>query len=94
MKCYKSAGLMTFLVILGSSARFGDDFGPQLNLHLLVYRFFAWVVTFLFVVTYEEPTLHRTFGASESFPFPSSAFSIPMAELPAQQSPWKEAPCC
>jgi hypothetical protein len=72
----------------------GDDFGPQLNLHLLVYRFFAWVVTFLFVVTYEEPTLHRTFGASESFPFPSSPFSIPMAELRAQQSPWKEAPCC
>jgi hypothetical protein len=65
---------------------------PQLNLHLLVYRFLAWVVTFLFVVTQEEPTLDRTFGASEPFPFPRSAFSIPMAELPAHQSPWKEAP--
>jgi hypothetical protein len=63
-----------------------------LNLYLLVYRFFAWVV--LFVVTYQEPALHRTFGASEPFTFPSSAFSIPMTELPAQQSPWKEAPCC
>jgi hypothetical protein len=51
---------MTFLVILGSSATIS---APRLNLHLLVYRFFAWVVTFLFVVTYEEPTLHTTFGA-------------------------------
>lgn len=33
------------------------------NLHLLVYGFGAWLATFLFVVTYEEPVLRRTFGA-------------------------------
>lgn len=32
------------------------------NLSLLVYGFFAWLATFLFVVGYEEPTLRRTFG--------------------------------
>jgi protein-S-isoprenylcysteine O-methyltransferase Ste14 len=31
------------------------------NLHLLVYGFGAWLVAFLFVVTYEEPTLRRSF---------------------------------
>jgi protein-S-isoprenylcysteine O-methyltransferase Ste14 len=33
------------------------------NLYLLIYGIFAWLVTFLFVLTYEEPTLRRTFGA-------------------------------
>jgi len=33
------------------------------SVSLLVYGFGAWLVTFLFVVTYEEPVLHRTFGA-------------------------------
>jgi protein-S-isoprenylcysteine O-methyltransferase Ste14 len=43
-------------MVLGQGLFFG-------NPHLLVYGFLAWLVTFLFVVTYEEPTLHRTFGA-------------------------------
>jgi hypothetical protein len=83
---------MTFLVILGSSARFGDDFGRSVESASARLSLFSWVVTFLFVVTCEEPALDRTFNASEPFPFPTPAFSIPMAELPAHQSPWKESP--
>lgn len=55
MKCYKSVGLMTFLVILGSYVRFADDFGPSVE-SASFCLLFAWAVTFLFVVTYEEPT--------------------------------------
>lgn len=43
-------------MVLGQGLLFG-------NLYLLIYGFFAWLVTFLFVLTYEEPTLRRTFGA-------------------------------
>jgi protein-S-isoprenylcysteine O-methyltransferase Ste14 len=43
-------------MVLGQGLLFG-------NLNLLVYSFAAWLVTFLFVVTYEEPTLGRTFSA-------------------------------
>jgi protein-S-isoprenylcysteine O-methyltransferase Ste14 len=43
-------------MVLGEGLLFGN---PQ----LLLYGVVAWLVTFLFVVTYEEPTLRRTFGA-------------------------------
>ncbi|MGC1629539.1 MAG: isoprenylcysteine carboxylmethyltransferase family protein [Candidatus Acidiferrales bacterium] len=43
-------------MVLGQGLLFG-------NMHLLVYGFGAWLVTFSFVVTYEEPTLRRSFGA-------------------------------
>jgi protein-S-isoprenylcysteine O-methyltransferase Ste14 len=43
-------------MVLGQGLFFGN---PQ----LLVYGFIAWLGTFLFVLTYEEPTLRRTFGA-------------------------------
>lgn len=43
-------------MVLGEGLLFG-------NVHLLVYGLAAWLVTFSFVITYEEPTLRRTFGA-------------------------------
>jgi protein-S-isoprenylcysteine O-methyltransferase Ste14 len=43
-------------MVLGQGLLFG-------NVDLLVYGFGAWLVTFLFVLTYEEPTLRRNFGA-------------------------------
>jgi protein-S-isoprenylcysteine O-methyltransferase Ste14 len=33
------------------------------NIRLLTYGTLVWVAFYLFVVGYEEPTLHRTFGA-------------------------------
>jgi protein-S-isoprenylcysteine O-methyltransferase Ste14 len=42
--------------VLGQGLLFG-------NLYLVIYGFFAWLVTFLFVLTYEEPTLRGAFGA-------------------------------
>jgi protein-S-isoprenylcysteine O-methyltransferase Ste14 len=41
--------------ILGQALLFG-------SIHLLEYAAIAWLVTHLFVLTYEEPTLHKTFG--------------------------------
>ena len=35
-----------------------------LSLRLLVYVLFVWLMFHLFVVLYEEPGLHRKFGAS------------------------------
>lgn len=43
-------------MVLGQGLLFGN---PQ----VLVYGFIAWLGTVLFVLTYEEPTLRRTFGA-------------------------------
>ena len=43
-------------MVLGQALLFGN---PQ----LLLYGVIAWLGTFLFVLTYEEPTLRRTFGA-------------------------------
>lgn len=43
------------LTIFGQGLLFGDT-------RLLVYDVIAWVVTHLFVLAYEEPTLRRTFG--------------------------------
>jgi protein-S-isoprenylcysteine O-methyltransferase Ste14 len=43
-------------MVLGQGLLFG-------NVHVLVYGSSAWLVTFSFVLTYEEPTLRRTFGA-------------------------------
>ena len=43
-------------VILGQALLFGD-------VRILEYALFAWLVAHLFVLTYEEPTLRKTFGA-------------------------------
>ena len=42
-------------LILGQALLFG-------SLHLIEYAAIAWLVTHLFILTYEEPTLHKTFG--------------------------------
>jgi protein-S-isoprenylcysteine O-methyltransferase Ste14 len=48
-------------VILGQAVLFG-------NVRVFEYALIAWLVAHLFVVTYEEPTLRKTFGAEyESF---------------------------
>lgn len=47
--------LAVVFLVLGQGLLFG-------NLRLVVYGLGAWLVAFLFVVTYEEPTLGRTFG--------------------------------
>ena len=44
------------LIVAGQALFFAD-------LRLVVYAFFAWLATHLFVVFYEEPTLRRSFGA-------------------------------
>ncbi|MGD0734450.1 MAG: isoprenylcysteine carboxylmethyltransferase family protein [Terracidiphilus sp.] len=41
-------------LILGQALFFGD-------MHIFIYAMCAWLVTHLFVLTYEEPTLRRTF---------------------------------
>ena len=43
------------LAVLGQSMIQG-------NLNLVIYGGFVWLITHLFVVVYEEPTLRRTFG--------------------------------
>jgi len=48
--------LAVLTMIVGQAFLFG-------NIHLLVYGASAWLVTNVFVLTYEEPTLRRTFGA-------------------------------
>ncbi|HLW60359.1 MAG TPA: isoprenylcysteine carboxylmethyltransferase family protein [bacterium] len=45
------------LILLGESVLFASA-------TLLTYALLAWVVVHLFVVFYEEPTLHRKFGIS------------------------------
>ncbi len=44
------------LLILGQALLFGDW-------RLAVYAVVFWLCCHMFVVTYEEPTLHRTYGA-------------------------------
>jgi protein-S-isoprenylcysteine O-methyltransferase Ste14 len=43
-------------MVLGQALLFG-------KLGLLIYGMFAWLVTHVFVLTYEEPTLRKSFGA-------------------------------
>jgi protein-S-isoprenylcysteine O-methyltransferase Ste14 len=43
-------------IVLGQAAFFG-------SLSLLMYGLCAWLITHLFVLIYEEPTLRKTFGA-------------------------------
>jgi protein-S-isoprenylcysteine O-methyltransferase Ste14 len=43
-------------IVLGQGLFFG-------NVHVLEYGIFAWLVTHLFVLFYEEPTLRKSFGA-------------------------------
>jgi protein-S-isoprenylcysteine O-methyltransferase Ste14 len=53
--------LAVVAVIVGQAVLFGD-------VRLLEYGLIAWLVAHLFVLGYEEHTLHRTFGAAyESF---------------------------
>jgi len=44
------------LIIFGQGLFFGD-------VRLIVYGLFLWLITHLFVVVYEEPTLRKSFGA-------------------------------
>jgi protein-S-isoprenylcysteine O-methyltransferase Ste14 len=41
--------------ILGQALLFG-------SIHLIEYAAIAWLITHLFILTYEEPTLRKTFG--------------------------------
>jgi protein-S-isoprenylcysteine O-methyltransferase Ste14 len=43
-------------MVIGQALLFG-------NLGVLAYGLFAWLLTHVFVLTYEEPTLGKTFGA-------------------------------
>ena len=43
-------------MVIGQALLFG-------NLRVLAYGLFVWLVTYIFVLTYEEPTLRKTFGA-------------------------------
>lgn len=43
-------------MVIGQALLFG-------NLRVLAYGLLAWLVTHIFVLTYEEPTLRKTFGA-------------------------------
>ncbi len=43
-------------VVLGQALLFGD-------VRILAYALFAWMAMHVFVLTYEEPTLRKTFGA-------------------------------
>jgi protein-S-isoprenylcysteine O-methyltransferase Ste14 len=43
------------LLILGQALLLG-------NLHILAYAIFGWLVTHLFVLIYEEPTLRKSYG--------------------------------
>src|SRR5271154_2187480 len=43
-------------IILGQALLFGD-------LHVLMYVLIPWLAAYLFVLTYEEPTLRKSFGA-------------------------------
>ncbi|MGA8367562.1 MAG: methyltransferase family protein [Candidatus Acidiferrales bacterium] len=43
-------------LLLGQALLLGD-------IRILAYAMFAWLATNLFVLTYEEPTLRKTFGA-------------------------------
>jgi protein-S-isoprenylcysteine O-methyltransferase Ste14 len=54
------------LVILGQGLLLG-------NVHILVYVLIPWLAAHVFVLTYEEPTMRRTFGAE----FESYAAQVP-----------------
>ncbi len=62
-------------VILGEGMILG-------NASLLAYGVLAWLVTHLFVVTYEEPTLRKTFGAEYD------AFCANVPRWIPRLSPW------
>jgi protein-S-isoprenylcysteine O-methyltransferase Ste14 len=64
-------------VILGQGLLLGDT-------RVLVYGMFGWLVTHLFVLIYEEPTLRRSFGAE---------YEIFCAHVPRwipRVSPWRD----
>jgi protein-S-isoprenylcysteine O-methyltransferase Ste14 len=48
--------LAVVTMVIGQALFFG-------NLRVLVYGLVAWLVTHIFVLTYEEPTLRKAFGA-------------------------------
>lgn len=65
-------------VILGQGMIFG-------NLNLLIYGVLAWLSTHLFVVTHEEPTLRKTFGAEYD------DFCANVPRWVPRLSPWSES---
>ena len=63
-------------LVLGQALLLGDT-------HLLVYAVFPWLAAHIFVLTYEEPTLRRTFGVE---------YEIYSAHVPRwipRVSPWR-----
>jgi protein-S-isoprenylcysteine O-methyltransferase Ste14 len=62
-------------LILGQALLFGD-------IHVLEYGFCAWLVTHIFVVAYEEPTLRR------SFPDGYAAFTTHVPRWIPRLTPW------
>ena len=54
------------------------------NLRVLVYGAVAWLVTHLFVLFYEEPTLRRTFGAEYE------AYCAHVRRWIPRLSPWEQ----
>lgn len=65
-------------VILGEGMILG-------NVNLLAYGVLAWLSTHLFVVTYEEPTLRKTFGAEYD------AFCANVPRWVPRLRPWNES---
>jgi protein-S-isoprenylcysteine O-methyltransferase Ste14 len=62
-------------LILGQSLIFGD-------IRIFVYGLCAWLVTHIFVLTYEEPTLRRT------FPVDYAAFTANVPRWIPRVTPW------
>jgi protein-S-isoprenylcysteine O-methyltransferase Ste14 len=52
------------------------------NVNLLIYGMLAWLSSYLFVVTYEEPTLRKTFGGEYD------AFCANVPRWVPRLSPW------
>lgn len=63
-------------VIFGQALLLGDA-------HLLVYAVFPWLAAHIFVLTYEEPTLRRTFGAEYE------SYCIHVPRWIPRLSPWR-----
>ena len=63
-------------IILGQAILLGDW-------RLIAYAALIWVTTHMFVVSYEEPTLHRTFGAEYE------AFRANVPRWIPRPTPWR-----
>jgi protein-S-isoprenylcysteine O-methyltransferase Ste14 len=65
-------------LIVGQSLLFG-------NIHLLEYGAIVWLVTHVFVLSYEEPTLRRAFGAEYD------AFRVNVPRWIPRLTPWQQS---